>query len=235
MDLEGIELVIFDKDGTLIDFHAMWSGWVEALARDLEGSAGQPIGRPLFTMMGYDPIAGRAHVGGGLISTPMARLRDLTATVLVDAGLTVEAAELALRSAWQSPDSVVLARPLTDLAALFGGLRARGRRVAVATSDDRAPTVRTLAALGIERLVDAVACADDGLPGKPAGDMVRHLCTLLAVDPPRAAVVGDSPADLAMGRAGGAGLVIGVLSGVGRAADLAEADAVIESVGDLLG
>ena len=235
VNLDAIDLVIFDKDGTLIDFHAMWSGWVETLADELATSAGGPIRAPLFAMMGYDPVARQALVGGGLISTPMARLRELTATVLVRAGLDAAAAEDALRVAWRSPDPVVLAHPLTDLRALFIGLRAGGRRrIAVATSDDRDPTSRTLAALGVDGLVDAVACADDGHAGKPAGDMVRHLCKLLGVDPGRAAVVGDSPADMAMGRAGGAGLVVGVLSGVGGAPDLVGADRVIESVAALL-
>jgi phosphoglycolate phosphatase len=48
-------------------------------------------------------------------------------------------------------------------------------------------------------------------------------------------VVGDAVADLRMGRAAGAGLVVGVLSGLSSAALLAPyADAVIDSVADLI-
>jgi phosphoglycolate phosphatase-like HAD superfamily hydrolase len=46
--------------------------------------------------------------------------------------------------------------------------------------------------------------------------------------------VGDSPADIAMGRAAGAGLVVGVRTGVATAADLDAADRILDSVGDLL-
>ena len=60
------------------------------------------------------------------------------------------------------------------------------------------------------------------------------LCQALAVEPAQAAVVGDSPADLAMGRAAGAGLVVGVLSGVGGRADLEPyADLILGSVAEL--
>ena len=47
-------------------------------------------------------------------------------------------------------------------------------------------------------------------------------------------MVGDTAADLRMGRAAGAGLVVAVLTGVGGRADLAPlADAVIASVEEL--
>jgi phosphoglycolate phosphatase len=46
--------------------------------------------------------------------------------------------------------------------------------------------------------------------------------------------VGDTPADLAMGRAAGVGMVVGVLSGLGGRADLEPyADLIVGSVAEL--
>jgi phosphoglycolate phosphatase len=212
----------------------MWSGWAETLADRLEAASGHALRAPLFAMLGYDAATGRVHTHGGLAATPMARLRDMTASVLVADGVHADRAEAILASSWDAPDPVTSAHPLADLPDLMARLRVGGRRVAIATSDDREPTVRTLAALGIDGLVDAVFCADDGIAGKPAPDMVVAACVQLGVAPARTAVVGDSPADVAMGRAAGAGLVIAVRTGVGTDADLAAADLVLESVGDLV-
>lgn len=232
--LSGLELVIFDKDGTLIEFHATWSGWMIELADRLEAAAGRAIREPLFTAMGFDAAAGRALPHGGLAARPMAILRGVTADVLAAAGLGPEAVEAALARSWRPPDPVALARPLGDLPALFEVIRSAGARVAVATSDDREPTERTLDALGVAALIDGLVCADDGLPVKPAPDMVWHLGRILGVDPSRIAVVGDAPADLAMGRAAGAGLLVGVLSGVGARRDLEPlADVILPSIADL--
>jgi phosphoglycolate phosphatase len=211
----------------------MWSGWTETLVAELGAATGRDLEGPLFEMLGYDPVTRQARVGGGLISTPMARLRDLTVTVLVDAGVPPETAEAAVAGAWHSPDPVTLARPLVDLVSLLGRLGAGGRRLAVATSDDRAPTLATLAALGVAGHLAAVVCADDPVASKPSGDPVLYCCRLLGIDPARTAVVGDSPADMAMGRAAGAGLVIGVRTGIGRDGDLAAADVILDSVADL--
>ena len=234
--LDGIDLVIIDKDGTLIDFGPMWSGWAETLARSLEETTGRPIETPLYGMLGYDPVARTVLPGGGLAATPMARLRERTGAVLVDAGVDRTTAERALDASWHAPDPIALARPLTDLPALFGRLRAGGVRLAVATSDDREPSVRTLEALGVMAAIEAMVCADDGVPVKPAPDMVVHLCEVVGVAPGRTAVVGDAPADLRMARAAGTGLVVGVLTGVGGRGDLAPlADVVADSVEALAG
>jgi len=233
--LDGIDLVVLDKDGTIIDFGSMWSGWAAALAGALGAAIGRSVDEPLFAMLGYDPATASIRPGGGLAATPMARLRERTHAVLVELGLSDAAAERALEAAWHAPDPVGLARPLADLHALFARLHDGGRQVALATTDDRGPTERTLAALGVAAEIDAIVCADDGIEVKPAPDMVLHLCAVLGVVPARTAVVGDAPADLRMARAAGAGLTVGVLTGVGGRADLEGlADVVLDSVEGLL-
>jgi phosphoglycolate phosphatase-like HAD superfamily hydrolase len=234
-NLDGIQLIIFDKDGTLIDFDAMWGAWVTDLARRLESVAQFPITNRLFHMLGFDPVSGRVLADGRLAVTPMAILRGLTVDVLREAGLSSAVAEAATTAAWHEPDPVALAVPLTNLQSLFSALRHHNLKIAIATTDDRASTVATLAGLGVAPLVDALVCADDGVPVKPAPDMVLTLCRTLDVSPSHAAVVGDSTADLQMGRAAGAGLVVGVLSGVSDAPTLEPlADAILPSIADLV-
>lgn len=233
--LDGIDLVVFDKDGTLIEFQAMWGGWVEALGADLRRATGQPIAEALFELLGVDPDSGLILAHGLMAATPMSRIREAVLLLVADRAGSLAEAEAALAASWHPPDPVVLARPIGDLVGLLGDLRRSGRHVAVATADDRDPTERTLAALGVAALVDRVACADDGVPVKPAPDAILGLCRTLGVAPERTAMVGDSVADLRMGRAAGAGRVIAVLTGVGDQTTLEPlADIVLESIEKLL-
>jgi len=229
------ELIIFDKGGTLIDFHGMWSDWVTGLARRLEEVTAFSVTGRLFRAMGFDPISRQLDPDGRLVTAPMADLRALTVDLLCEAGLSRQSSKAAVTAIWYAPDPVREARPLADLGGLFECLRENGLRIAVATVDDRAPTEATFAALGIAPFVESLVCGDDGLPIKPAPDMVRAVCQIAGIPPVQAVVVGDRVADIQMGRAAGAGLVVGVLSGVSSREMLApHADLVLESVAELM-
>jgi phosphoglycolate phosphatase-like HAD superfamily hydrolase len=218
----------------LIDFQFMWSGWLATLTEQLERASGLRLHAELERLMGVDPTTSAILPHGLLAATPMSRIREHVVELLVDHGLGPEDAERGVAAAWHAPDAVALAHPVTDLVTLFTTLRAPGRRLAIATSDDRLPTGRTIDALGIAGLIDAIACADDGHPVKPAPDAVLVVCAQLGIPPGRTAVVGDAPADLKMGRAAGARQVIGVLTGVGDRVTLAPlADVVLASVAAL--
>jgi phosphoglycolate phosphatase-like HAD superfamily hydrolase len=84
--LAGIDLVIFDKDGTLIDFHAMWTAWVGELAGRVAAAAGRSLDGPIHEVMGLDVSTGRIRPEGGLAATPMVRLRAALERALAGAG-----------------------------------------------------------------------------------------------------------------------------------------------------
>jgi phosphoglycolate phosphatase len=233
--LDGIELVIFDKDGTLIEFHAMWGAWALELGRRLDWATRRPVAGDVFAAIGFDPTSGRIQAGGPLAIATNAEIAERIAAVVRRWCPSVAAARRAVETAWFEPDPVATAVATANLPRLFGALRTAGLRLGVATTDDRAPTDATLRALGVRDDVSALACGDDGLGRKPEPGMVLAICTALATPPARAAVVGDTPADLAMGRAAGAGRVVGVLTGIGAPADLEPiADAVLPSIADLI-
>jgi len=228
------KLIIFDKDGTLIDFHAMWGCWIIELAHRLETATHQPLADPLFKAMDFEPNTGQILPGGHLADDPMVELRLITINTLRSAAFSSQTIETAMAAAWHAPDPVALAQPLTNIPALFTTIRSCGAKIAVATSDDRASTEALLAAWDIAKLVDALVCADDGLAIKPAPDMILAICDRLSISPANCGMVGDNPADLQMGRAAGVGLNIGVLSGIGHATDLeAGADMLVSSVEEL--
>lgn len=232
--LEGIELVVFDKDGTLIDFHAMWGGWAVELGRRLDGATRRPVAGDVFATIGFDPSSGRVRSGTPLAIGTMAGIREIVAAVIRRWCPNVGAARRAVDSAWFEPDPVATARPTADLPMLFRSLRDSGRTIAVATTDDRGPTEATLRTLGVREYVSALACGDDGVGIKPDPRMLLAVCEAVRVAPARTAVVGDSLADLVMARSAGAGLVVGVLSGVDDAQLLGPAaDLLLASVADL--
>ena len=211
----------------------MWGGWAVELGRRLDGATRRPVAGDVFAALGFDPSSGRVLPEAPLAIGTMAGIREIVAAVIRRWCPNVGAARRAVDDAWFEPDPAT-AVPTTDLPALFGWLRSSGRQIALATTDDRGPTEATLRALEVREMVSALACGDDGGGVKPDPAMLLAICTACGVVPVRTAVVGDTPADLEMGRNAGAGLVVGVLSGLGDADGLGRvADLVLASVADL--
>jgi len=230
------QAIIFDKDGTLIDFETMWGDWTLQLADRLQASTKLDIRQALCKSYGYDLARHKIFPDGKLTCTPMWRLRELMVETVASLGISPTEASHTVDRIWCVPDPVKLARPLTDIQKLFTNIHKLGIKIAVATTDDRSPTEAMLAAFGVRDLVSALVCADDGIKAKPAPDMATTLCARMNVDPCKAIVVGDTVADLQMARSAEAGYVIGVLSGVGSLANLTPlADILIDTIDTLQG
>lgn len=232
-----IDLVVFDKDGTLIDLHRLWGERTRRCAAWLAGRSGLEDRLPeaLHRALGYDPDSARLLADGPMATIPRAQLVLVAATVLYQHGLPWHRAHELAEQSFAEIMSALPERgdldPIGDLAGLFDRLRDAGVRIAIATSDDRRPTEHTLRLLAVHERVDWLVCGDDPLPAKPAPEVLAHLATAAGIAPARILMVGDTGCDMRTGRNGGAGLCLGVLSGAGDAATLAgHADRVVDSV-----
>ena len=228
-------LIIFDKDGTLLDFDQMWGGWALEIARRLEQASGKPLIDLLSTTWGFDPITKHVEPDGELAGKTLAYLHDLTLNTLRADGFNGDAAARVVAAAWHLPDSMSLVRPISNLQSLFSNLHSRNIKIAIATLDDRAPTQTTFAELGMLKYVDALVCADDGVQLKPAPDMILKVCSDLNIQPSHCMMIGDSVSDLQMGRNAKVGMTVGVLTGLSNAEKLKPfADHILNSVEQLL-
>ena len=229
-DLRG---VLFDKDGTLFDFYATWGRATEAAALlAADGDAGRAA--LVMERSGRDPVSGRYAPGSVIASGSNRQIVECWASLLdhpdVD-DLYRRVSNLFLEH--QDLGGV----PVLDLSSLFKRLRARGLRLGVATMDSEKSARRAMARHGATDHLDFICGYDTGHGIKPEPGMVEAFARLVGAETgARAiAVVGDSPHDIHMARAAGAGRSIGVLTGVSPREALIEAgaDHVIGSIAEL--
>ena len=225
--------VLFDKDGTLIDFRATWvpayRGVAAELARHLGG--GTALEHRLLARLGYDvPSDTFAEDSPLLWATNDAIAAHWAATPEVAHGLDVhEIVQRHFSDLERYPP-----RPVGDLPSLFARLRGRGLVLGMATMDDTAVAYATLTRLGIADRLDFVVGADAGHGEKPGPGMVRAFGAAGGLEPAEVIVVGDTPADLLMARRAGCARAIAVRTGatpLHRVADLA--DHVLPSVQEI--
>ncbi|VDO45652.1 unnamed protein product [Brugia timori] len=133
------------------------------------------------------------------------------------------------------------AKEISDLCSLFRQLRENGIKIAICTSDSRKfflrkGTLTTLRRLQLEDHVDVVVCGDDaGSIPKPHPHNALSICRALDVDPQDTLLVGDTLADMGMGRSANLGSTVGVLSGVCDINELRpQADHIVRDVSELL-
>ncbi len=225
--IRDIELAVFDKDGTLVDFDRLWTGKLtDAVSRIARHAPlGPDVAATLLRTLGVDSVRGRVIPESPLAVSSLPKLGVVCATVLHQAGFPWHAAEMIVQEHFlpaieTAPDSEALL-PIGDLVGLFGRLKGAGIETAVFTSDSRAPTQASLALLGLAPYVERMVCGDDDLPNKPAPDGLLHLARAFGITPEKIMMVGDSVADMRAGRNAGIGLCVGVLSGTGVREDMA--------------
>jgi phosphoglycolate phosphatase len=225
----AIKAILFDKDGTLVDFEATW-GPVNQEVGLLAAGGDAILARQILDRCGVDTDTGKTRA-----ESPLAiAAADEIADALIEAGSELNKTELIRDLHLLFTDAARKAVPLTDVSKLFSKLRIRGFKLGIASSDSVEAVAQTITTLGLESLVDFYCGYDSGFGPKPEPGMINAFCAALELEPHQVAMVGDSTHDLGMGRNAGAGLNIGVLTGTGTRASLDSlSDVLITSIDDL--
>ncbi|MBB3656390.1 phosphoglycolate phosphatase [Rhizobium sp. BK650] len=218
--------ILFDKDGTLLDYDESWLPVNRELARiAAEGDAA--LADDLLAQCGMDPVTGHI-VPDSLLAAGNTRQ---IAEGLVAAGSRVDVIELTIKLDNLFANAAEFSVPVTDLAAFFERLHKSGFKLGIASSDNERSIRQTAQRFGISQYVDYIAGYDSGFGSKPEPGMVLGFCAATGLAPEEVAMVGDNNHDLHMGRNAKVGLTIAVLTGTGSLESLsAAADHVLDDI-----
>ena len=235
-------LIIFDKDGTLIDFAATWVPLIRkrvAFLLKALGTNDQELGAFLLKSWGIDPKTGKIDPRGPCPVSPRSDEIVIGTVGLYQKGYPWDEAKQWVAQAFDEADAdgdwrekVV---PIQGIQTFLSRLRERGFHTALATNDERKDTEAILNHLGMTGLFDILFCAGEVDHPKPHPETIYSICHQLRIDPKETVMVGDSVADMMAGKRAGVALTVGILEGGVTPREELEkvADLVVNSIRDL--
>lgn len=206
-----IRAILFDKDGTLIDFEQTWGPAYRQAARKVADYAGQPgLETELLEAGGWCRESNSWRAGSLLASGSNEQIIECWKQLINDRRRQ-DIENLVTRTFFEHAANAPA--PLCGINELIPLLNANQFVLGVATMDDENIATRSLGVLGLSQYFKFICGADSGFGIKPEAGMVHGFCRQCGLQTGEVLMIGDSPHDLNMGRAAGVGLVVGVLSG----------------------
>ena len=221
--------LLFDKDGTLIDFDLTWGPAGHAVITALAAGRQDVFDRLVeasdycLETMRFKP---HSHIVAGSSAEYGAIWCDIVGHPDLDQFKTL------MDRMFKDAARESLA-PIGDPLGILTGLKEQGYRLGIATNDSEYGAHEQANALGLTPILDFIAGYDSGHGGKPDPGMVHAFARQCGLAEGEVALIGDSTHDLHAARAAGA-VAIAVLSGPASRENLEpHADHVIESILDL--
>jgi phosphoglycolate phosphatase len=241
------DLVIFDKDGTLIDFKSTWLPVLEQritliLERIGPDYPADLIRDDLYRVHGVTNGDGKSVTIDPYGPFAHSSLREdevIIAGTLYQHGIPWRLAKMIARETAHDTEKVLnrskSARIIPGAKETLKSLKQSGVSLAVATADITELAAATLSHLGIGELFDIVIGSDMVKEDKPHPEMLLTVIDRVGTSAEKTAFVGDTITDMEMGKKAGVGLVVGAIEGgITPREYIAElADVVIDTVKDI--
>lgn len=205
-----MEGIIFDKDGTLIDFDAFWLDIsVEALQDVLNICHLPDI--PLLDIL--EPLGVQnavTSIEGVLCKGTYAQMGEIVYNVLKRngyAGNLPDTQKLVEDMYVKNSNAGHILPTCENLKEALRTLKNRGIKLAVVTTDNREMTVKCLDALGITELFDAIYTDDGQIPTKPDPACAEDFCQRFGMAKEKVLMVGDTLTDVQFAKNAGLSMV----------------------------
>ncbi len=234
-----IKGILFDKDGTLVDFFSLWIQVAEAVVpvflKENQIPATEEMVQLLLCTIGIergevDPKGALAYKSYGEIAEDICRVLEEKQIYLSGEKAKRQLEELFNQNVTRSG---VTFRVFTDMNAFMEKLKTQNIIIGLATADTELSAQNCLTSIGVKKYFDYIGADDGERRPKPDKEMFLEFAEQFSLKPEEIAVVGDTYNDMIFARKNG-GIAIGVLSGVSQEKDFGdEADYIIASIHEL--
>jgi len=224
--IKEIELVIFDKDGTMVDLYHYWSAMIEhraaLICKNLELNDADK--QELISRMGVDKKNGRLKPEGPVGLKKREIVMQAAVDYLNQKGIK-ETGNLCFDIFNQvdlmtAIDISPVVRPLEGLFELVHTLKNKGCKIAIATTDKTERADLAMRALKLGQSIDYIVGADMVARTKPDPESIEVILKKLQIENDSAVMIGDAFTDVQMGINARLKASIGVCSGLTQSSEL---------------
>ena len=223
--LEDVELILLDKDGTIIDIHHYWGSMLKERAKLIvnrwfsDSDSQTKIFNELIDVMGIDIESDRMKPEGPVGVKPRPFIVKVATEVVCKNGVKTEEEEIEnlfkevdLQTA---NDILPFLKVLPGVNAFIKECHEQCLQLGVVTTDITERGRKALQALEMENYFQYIIGGDQVKNPKPASDSVDIILEQSGIERDKTAVIGDHAVDLEMGISSKIGCNIGVLTGLG--------------------
>lgn len=230
MNIKGL---LFDKDGTLIEFHKMWLQVAQGAVQDIRQLHYSPLSeQDLLASIGVHGDYVDNH--GLLAANPVEDTADYWFE-LIKPTVSPKRFRQQVKQAFnlQVERKPELIQAIDGVKETLVQFKSAGFYLGIATADTKDSTLYTLKQSGLLELFDYVGYSDGDIEAKPHPALLNAFCEGREFNADQVVMFGDTVSDMEFGHNSGA-YKIGVLTGTASKEELLPyADIVLDSVSNL--
>lgn len=199
--IDNVETVLFDKDGTFIDLHYFWGQMTELRAKEIikRFHLDSCYFEKLCLFLGYNPKDGKMLSDGITALYSRSKIIEIFKNDLLK--YDIHTTDIELEQIFDEVSEQFyknmqkFTKPIDSAIDFIKKLRKNGIKVGIVTSDAKESTVLTLKHFEWENLFDVVIGRESTTATKESGIPTKTALELIGADSKTTIMIGDAPMD----------------------------------------